>query len=148
METFETLREEVELRLRDALAARPSLAGAIETATRQAFDAAQQFESFCLRVARGTRHGQDELTPAVRRLLDEARGERDRAAGALTRAQRDIRNIDWSIECARAEIQQLELVANPPVQGRGPLYEIAERPPIPLVDVDNIVFPKPPEPAA
>jgi hypothetical protein len=150
MESFETLREEVEVTLRDALAARSSLMVAVENARRQAFEAAQRFENFCLRVARGTRHGQDPLTGAVRQLLENARAERDRAAGALSRVQRELDNTNWRIDCCRAELSQLELVVNPPVEGRTRLYEVAKRPRPPGFDVvgDNIIFPRPPDDAA
>src|SRR6516162_7249679 len=104
METFETMRQEVEVTLRDLLAARPALMAAVETATRVAFEAAKSLENFSLRVARGTRHGADELVPAVARLLDQARRQRDRANAALTRVQRELKNVDWTIELKRAEI--------------------------------------------
>jgi hypothetical protein len=145
---IDEMRTDVEAALTDALSARPGLFAAVQTATRQAFDAAQRFESFCLRVARGSRHGHDPLTAAVRELLEDARAEKDRAAAALTRVQRELRNIEWSIECRRAELSQLELVANPPVEGRGPLYLIAKRPAPPGLDDDNIVFPGGKPPAA
>lgn len=152
METFDTLREEAEVALRDALKARPALMVAVEAATRQAFEAAKQFENFGLRVARGTLHGADELVP-VTRLLDQARRERDCANAALTRLQRQLKNINWEIEVRRAEIRQLELVEHPPVEGRGPIVEVVKRRPPPGFDVvaDNIEFPagsKPPDGAA
>ena len=63
-------------------------------------------------------------------------------------AQRQLANVEWQVECRRAELTQLELVAHPPVQGRGPLYEVVKRPLPPGLDVcsDTIVFPagKPP----
>jgi len=142
------LREEAEMALRDLLKARPALAVAVETATRQAFEAAKHFETFSLRLARGTRHGADDLTPAIAQLLAQARRERDAANAVLSRVQRELQNVDWGIELRRAEIDQLARVEDPPVEGRGPLYEIAKRPKPPGFDVvsDNIEFPgnKPP----
>jgi len=119
MDTFETMREEAEVALQDLLAARPALVAAVDAATRQAFDAATQFENFCLRVARGTRHGTDKITPAVARLLDQARRARDAAAGELTRAKRLLQNQDWQIALRRDEIRQLELVAQSARRGAG-----------------------------
>jgi hypothetical protein len=152
METFETLREEAEVALRDLLAARPALMAAVESATRQAFDAAKKFENFALRVARGSRHGGDAITPGVARLLDQARRERDAAAVAAERMKRELKNNDWEIEVWRAELTQLELVEHPPVEGRGPVVEVVKRKPPTGFDVvaDNIEFPsgKPPPDSA
>jgi hypothetical protein len=125
---IDKMRDEVEAALREALAARPALFAAVAAATRAGHDAQHRWENFGLAVARGTRHGQDTLTGAVARLIDEARRERDRAAAELTLAKRHLGNLDWEIGCRRAEIQQLELVASPPVEGRSRLYEIAKRP--------------------
>ena len=150
MDTFEGLIEEAQVALRDLTAARPALAVAVETATRQAFEAAKQFENLSLRVARGTRYGADELTPAVGGLLDHARRARDRANAAQSVVQRQLKNLDFSAELRRSEIRQLGLVADPPVEGRGPHFEVAKRPKPPDVVADNIVFPagKPPPDSA
>lgn len=75
-DTFLLLHEEATVALRDALKARPALMAAVDAATRQAHEAAQQFERFCLRVGRGTRHGEDELVPALARLLDQVQCRR------------------------------------------------------------------------
>ena len=141
MDTLETLREEAQVLLHELLKARPALKAAVETATKHAFQAAKELENFSLRVARGTRHGADQLTPAVARLLEAARRQRDAANAALTRVQRELQNLDWQTEVTRAEIAQLELVEQPPVEGRGPVYEIAKRPKPPGFDVvdDNII---------
>jgi hypothetical protein len=141
MDTLEMLREEAEMALRDLLKARPALKAAVETATQQAFEAAKQFENFALQVARGTRHGRDQLAGAVAQALGAARRHRDAANAALTRAERELQNLDWGIDLRRADIAQLALVEQPPVEGRGPVYEIAKRPRPPGFDVvdDNII---------
>jgi hypothetical protein len=140
-----TIQAETEAALREALAERPALVTEYEAAARKAHDAQHRWENFCLKISRGTRHGQDYLTPAVAALIGDERRTRDVAAAACELARRRLRNCDWGIGRHRGELEQLALVANPPSPDRGAVYEIVKRPQPPATagDFETIVFPKP-----
>lgn len=140
---IDAVRAEVEAALGAALAERPALLAAHQAAARRAHDAQHQFENVQLRVARATRHGQDEVTGAVLQLVADERRRRGTAAAAATRAKKLLDNCDWLVSCKRAELAQLELVANPPVPGQGPRIEVVKRPEPPGLDPDDdgIIYP-------
>jgi hypothetical protein len=60
-------------------------------------------------------------------MIEIERGRRDAAGAAMTRARKDLENVDWIIECRRDDLAQLRLMVElpkPPV-----VREIAKRQP-------------------
>jgi hypothetical protein len=114
--------------LQQLLDERPDIKAAADQA-KELFEARNhEFQSMQIRVARATRHGADSLTAAVARRLDQRRCDRDSAGGAMTRTKQELENCDWRIGSLRAELTQLDLVANPPNQDGGPRVELITRP--------------------
>jgi hypothetical protein len=142
IDNIDAMRAEVEAALHAAIAERAELLAAHQGAARAAHDAQHRFENVQLRVARATRHGQDEVTGAVLQLVANERRRRDQSAAAATLAKRKLENCDWIISCKRAELAQLELLARPDPD-RGPVREVVKRPPPPGLDAgdDSIVWP-------
>jgi hypothetical protein len=146
MEEIEAARAESGAALQNALAGRPALLTRCETATRLARDAQHEFQVFAIRLRRATCGSQDGLAPVLARILDNLRAKRDSAAAAATLAKRHLANLDWAIECRRAELQQLDFFENPPPDpDQRSLAEVVKRPePSGLAaedDDDVIVFP-------
>jgi hypothetical protein len=107
------LAAEAQAKLDAALAERPALAAAAQSTKRTAEDADNAFQNLVLRVNAASRHGADLLAPAVMQMLQDERRKRH-AAAAATLARRKLENIDWTISCAKADLDQLELVRKPP----------------------------------
>jgi hypothetical protein len=129
-----------ETALAEIVATRSPLA---ETAkvTALAYDRAQhRWENFQLHIARATRHGADDASPTLLDLINSERGKRDAAGAAMTRARKDLENVDWAIELRRASVAQLRLMVEPP---KPPLARevVKRRTPDTGGDVDMIMMP-------
>jgi hypothetical protein len=86
-----------------------------------------------------TRHGADDASPALLDLVNSERVKRDAAGAAMTRARKDLENVDWIIECRRDDLAQLRLMVEPP---KPPLVrEVVKRRVAENADVDMIVMP-------
>jgi hypothetical protein len=128
-----------EAALAEIVATRPALAEAAK-ATTLAYDHAQhRWENLQLHIARVTRHGADDSSPALLDLIATERSKRNDAGARMTRARKDLENVDWVIECRTADLNQLRLMAEPP---RPPLVrEVVKRRVPDNGDVDMIVMP-------
>jgi hypothetical protein len=125
--------------LAEIVATRPALA---ETAKATAFTyerAQHRWENFQLHVTRATRHGADHATPALLDVISSERAKRDGAGAAMTRARKDLENVDWTIECRRDDLAQLRLMIELP--GPGLVGEVVKRRVPDNADVDMIVMP-------
>jgi hypothetical protein len=135
------IRSDVEAELAALLVELPA-ARAVANEAKAAHEAADhRFHNLQLRVARATRHGSDDVMAATLRLIEEERGRRDKAAGAMVKTRKHVETLEWEIGCKRSELDQLDMVETPPpVQHR--LLEVVKRP-APQVDADAdiIVFP-------
>jgi hypothetical protein len=135
------IRADVEAELEALLAELPA-ARAVAAEAKAAHEAADhRFHTLQTRVARATRHGSDDVMGATLRLVEEERGRRDRAAGAMVKARKHVETLEWEIGCKNGEIAQLDLVENPPpVEHR--LLEVVKRQTPDAGDIgDVIVFP-------
>jgi Asp-tRNA(Asn)/Glu-tRNA(Gln) amidotransferase A subunit family amidase len=129
-----------ETALAEIVATRPPLDEAAK-ATSLAYDRAQhRWENFQLHVNRVTRHGADDASQALRAMIESELAKRDAAGAQMTRARKDLANVDWTIECRREDLAQLQLMVElpkPPV-----VREIVKRrAPDTGGDVDMIVMP-------
>ena len=103
-----------ELALAESVATRPALAEAAK-ATALANERAQhRWENFQLHITRATRHGADDASPALLDMMNGERGKRDAAGAAMTRARKDLQNVDWTIECRGDDLAQLRLMVELP----------------------------------
>jgi hypothetical protein len=91
------IRTEKQSDLDAALAARPALVEAAAETAEAHNQANHRFHDFELRVARATRHGDDNIMGATSELLADERARRDRAAAAMMRAKRALENNAWLI---------------------------------------------------
>ena len=126
----------------ETVAARPGLAQALEGAERGYAEANSRFHAFQTLLVRATRGGINNVPRAVAEMEDAERRLRDAAGLRLTLAKRNLADCDWDLECRRAEMMQLALLADPPDRDFAPVLESAPR----LVqpdkpDLDLIVFP-------
>jgi hypothetical protein len=141
---------EAQVKLEAALAERPALDAESQAAHRSHEDADNAFQNFQLRLNAATRRGADLVAPAVMQMLRDERRKRDVAAGAAILARRRLENCDWAISCARADLDQFELVRKPPsAADYRPLEVVVVKRPAPkfLDGFDPIEFPagaKPP----
>jgi hypothetical protein len=134
---------EAEAAFVEATAERPGLVQAFKAAQRDFEDADQRFHTFQLYVIRASHQGNDRLTTAVSNLEHGERALRDAAGARLTRAKQALGNCDWTIECKRAEIAQLALLANPPDPDFRPVIETVKRPqPAQVAEEDFIEMPR------
>jgi hypothetical protein len=86
-----------------------------------------------------TRHGADDASPALLDLINSERAKRDAAGAAMTRARKNLENVDWTIELRRDGLAQLRLMVEPP---KPPLVrEVVKRTVPDNADVDMIVMP-------
>jgi hypothetical protein len=123
-------------------AQRPGLVRALEEARRGFDDANSRFHSFQTSLSRATRGGLQNLPRAVVDMEDAERALRDAAGLRLTVAKRALADCDWDLECRRAEMMQLALLADPPDRDFAPVLESAPQPALPdKPDLDLIVFP-------
>jgi len=145
-DTLASLIAEAEAALAATSAQRPALAAAAQSTKLAAEAAENHFANFNLRISQATRRGADLVAPAVMQMLRDERRKRDVAAAAATRARKLLENCEWEIQCARADLAQLELVRNPPsAAGYRPAVEVVKRaPPAWLQGFDPIEFERPP----
>jgi hypothetical protein len=122
-------------------AQRPGLVQALEEARRGFDDANARFHSFQTLLTRAARGGLNNMPRAVAEMEFDERQLRDAAGLRLTVAKRALADCDWDLECRRAEIMQLALLADPPDRDFAPVLESAPRRVQPDKDLDLIVFP-------
>jgi hypothetical protein len=142
---------EAQAKLEAALAERPALAAESQATRRAHEDADNVFQNFVLRVNLATRRGADLVGSALMRLVDDERRKRDLVAGAATLARQRLANLDWTISLARTDLDQLELVRNPPSAAdyRPIEVEVVKRPaPQWIEGFDPIEWPPGTKPAA
>jgi hypothetical protein len=127
----------------ETAAQRPGSVQALAEAQRGFDDANSRFHSFQTSLSRATRGSLNNVPKAVLDMEDAERRLRDAAGLRLTLAKRALADLDWSLECRRAEMMQLALLADPPDRDFAPVLESAPRrvhPDKPDLD-DLIVFP-------
>jgi hypothetical protein len=123
-------------------AQRPGLVQALDEAKRGFDDANARFRSFQTLLTRATRGGLNNVPRAVAEMEFGERQLRDAAGLRLTVAKRALADCDWDLECRRAEMMQLALLADPPDRDFAPVLESAPRQVQPdKPDLDLIVFP-------
>jgi hypothetical protein len=126
----------------ETAAQRPGLAQALEGAERDFVNANSRFHSFQTLLVRATRGGLHNVPRAVAEMEFGERQLRDAAGLRLTVAKRALADCDWDLECRRAEMMQLALLADPPDRDFAPVLESAPRRVQPdKPDLDLIVFP-------
>jgi hypothetical protein len=126
----------------ETVAQRPGLAQALESAERDFVNANSRFHAFQTLLTRATRGGINNAPRAVVEMEDAERRLRDAAGLCLTLAKRNLADLDWNLECRRAEVEQLALLSNPPDRDFAPVLVSAPRPAPPdKPDLDLIVFP-------
>jgi chromosome segregation ATPase len=113
-------------------------------AKEESFRARARFSHFCLRISRASKQHLDDLLGVLAgALADEEfveRKLRDAADAKLTRAEKDLANLQWRRQSLMADVAQLRKALGPlPLEG-APL-EIVPRPRRPEVDADDIVLP-------
>jgi hypothetical protein len=135
-----------EAALAEIVATRAALAKAAKS-TALAFERAQhRWENFQVHVTRVTRHGADHASAALMDLINSERAKRDAAGAAMTRARKDLENVDWTIELRRDDLAQLHLMVEPP---KPPLVrEVVKRRVPDNADIDMIVMRPAPSAAA
>jgi hypothetical protein len=126
-------RAEIEPQTAALLTERAPLAAMAKQTKRAHEDADNRFHAIELRIGRATRHGADDLSVAAARIIDRYRRARDVAGAAMTKAKLMLENHDWRIGNLRADLAQLELIANPPTRTSA-LVEIVKRPLPPFHD--------------
>ena len=116
---IDATRAEAEAALREALNERPPLLAEAETTARRAHDVQHGFGNFMICVGRGSRHGQDLITPVIMEMVAHQRRQRDAAAAAATLA---------GITCAiGAGAGRSAGVRKPNLQRRAAGQDVAER---------------------
>ena len=136
---FEAKRDETASALEAALAELPAARAAVATLKGEALAAGRRFNAISTRVLYSQRPA-GETAPALVRIVDAARKQRDEVDASLTRAKGSLSNIEWRVECLRADLDQLDRLISPAPAG-GRLPEIAKRIIPGPAAVETIVFP-------
>ena len=138
---FSARRAELSEELETVAAQLPALRAAHQAAETTAENARYRYESFLKRATLATRHGNDTASPALRRLLDEELQLMRAANSAATRARLALENAEWMAACRRSDVEQIDLLQNPPPIEHRPL-EVVRRPKPQAEDgYDTIVMP-------
>jgi hypothetical protein len=124
----------------------PMAMAALEQAKETAFKAQARHTHFLIRINRASRRHQDELLGVLCGSLSDLeldeRRLRDAANTALTRAQKDLANLQWRHQSLAADIQQLRKMLGP-LPMEAPPLQVVPRPARPEVDADDIIPPAP-----
>ena len=122
---FIAKRDEVSAELDAALAALPAAREALAKLQADALTAGRRYNAIAGRVLAAQRL-EGSTAPALVRLLDEARRQKDEVDGDASLARQQLANLEWKIECLRADLEQLDRVINPPPPA-GRLPEVVRR---------------------
>ena len=137
---FSARRAELEEELEAVAAQLPSLRAAAAAAKEAAEAALHRFNNFAKRFNAATRHGQDEVSPALLDMLHDERLALRASNGTAMKARRVLENAEWRASCLRADVEQIALQNPQPVEHR-PL-EVVRRPKPQVEDgYDTIVMP-------
>jgi hypothetical protein len=138
---FSARRAELEAELNAVAAELPALRIAAAAAKDAAETALHRFNNFVRRLNSATRHGRDEASPILFELLDDERLALRAANGAATKARLVLENAEWKVSCLRSDLEQIDLLENPPPIEHRPL-EVVRRPKPQVEDgYDTIVMP-------
>jgi hypothetical protein len=124
---------------------RPSWRGCRRCAAAAAAkDAAEtalhRFNNFAKRFNAATRHGQDEVSPALLDMLHDERLALRASNGTAMKARRVLENAEWRASCLRSDVEQIDLLQNPPPVEHRP--DVVKRQPPEVADnYDTIILP-------
>jgi hypothetical protein len=138
---FSARRAELEAELEAVAAQLLSLRAAAAAAKEAAEAALHRFNNFAKRFNAATRHGQDEVGPALLDMLHDERLALRASNGTAMKARRVLENAEWRVSCLRSDVEQIDLLQNPPPVEHRPL-EVVRRPKPQAEDgYDTIVMP-------
>jgi len=136
---FSARRAELEAELAPVVAGLQALRAAAAAAKEAAEVAQYRFDTFVKRLNSATRHGQDEASPILFELLEDERLALRAANGTATKARLVLENAEWRASCLRSDVEQIDLLQNPPPVEHRP--EVARRPKPEPMEADIIIMP-------
>jgi hypothetical protein len=136
---FSARRAELEAELNAVAAQLPAFRAAAAAAKDAAETALHRFNNFAKRFNAATRHGQDEVSPALLDMLEDERLALRKANGAATKARLVLENAEWRASCLRSDVEQIDLLQNPPPVEHRP--DVVKRQSPKVDDFEVIVMP-------
>jgi hypothetical protein len=138
---FSARRAELEAELEAVAAQLPALRAAAAAAKEVAETALHRFNNFAKRFNAATRHGRDEVSPALLDMLQDERLALRKANGTATKARLVLENAEWRPSCLRSDVEQIDMLQTPPPIEHRPLEVVRRSKPQVEDGYDTIVMP-------